>query len=88
MELRPFQRRFLARALSDRVDTSVLSLPRGNGKSTLAAYILERCLTPGDRLFEAGRGVPSRGGVARTGTGTPTGRSGRRFEESSDYRIT
>ena len=54
MELRPFQRRFLAQALSDSVDTSVLSIPRGNGKSTLSAYILERCLTPGDPLFEAG----------------------------------
>ena len=54
MELRPFQRRFLARALSDSVDTSVLSLPRGNGKSTLAVYILQRCLTPGDPLFKAG----------------------------------
>ena len=54
MELRPFQRRFLARALSDHVDTSVLSLPRGNGKSTLSAYILQRCLTPDDQLFEAG----------------------------------
>ena len=54
MELRPFQKTFLTRALSNGVDTSVLSLPRGNGKSTLSAYILERCLTPGDDLFEAG----------------------------------
>ena len=30
------------------------SLPRGEGKSSLAAYILERCLTPGDKLFEVG----------------------------------
>ena len=54
MNLRPFQRKFLAKALSDRVSTAVLSLPRGNGKSTLSAYILERCLTPGDVLFEEG----------------------------------
>lgn len=54
MELRPFQKRFISRALSPSVDTSVLSIPRGNGKSTLSAYILERCLTPGDDLFEAG----------------------------------
>ncbi len=54
MELRPFQRKFIAKALSDSVDTAVLSIPRGNGKSTLSAFILERCLTPGDRLFESG----------------------------------
>ena len=48
IELRPFQRRFLARAFSPGIDTSALSIPRGNGKSTLAAYILARCLTPGD----------------------------------------
>ena len=28
-----------------------MSIPRGNGKSTLAAHILERTLTPGDSLF-------------------------------------
>ena len=54
IDLKPFQRRFLRRALSQSVRTSALSLPRGEGKSTLAAYILERCMTPGDRLFEAG----------------------------------
>ena len=54
MELRPFQKRFLDRALSRSVDTAALSLGRGNGKSSLSAYILERCLTPGDPLFEEG----------------------------------
>ena len=55
IELRPFQRRFLARAFDPGTDTACLSLPRGNGKSTLAAYILARCLTPGDPLHEPGR---------------------------------
>ena len=54
IQLRPFQRRFLARALAPRIDTAALSIPRGNGKSTLSAHILERCLTPTDPLFEAG----------------------------------
>ena len=54
MNLRPFQKKFLSKAFSERVGTSVLSLPRGNGKSTLAAHILERCLSPGDKLFEEG----------------------------------
>ena len=54
MELRPFQKRFLKGALAPGVDVAALSLPRGNGKTWLAAYILERCLTPGDRLCQEG----------------------------------
>ena len=53
-ELRPFQRRFLSRALSPEVDTAALSLPRGNGKSSLAGHLAARLLTPGDELFRAG----------------------------------
>ena len=52
--LRPFQRRFLRRALAPGVDVAALSLPRGNGKSWLAAHVLQRCLTPGDSLFVHG----------------------------------
>ena len=33
---------------------AALSLPRGNGKSWLAAHILTRCLTPTDHLFVLG----------------------------------
>ena len=50
--LRPFQRRFVRAALAPDVDTAALSLPRGNGKSWLAAYLLAKCLTPGDPLFQ------------------------------------
>ena len=53
-DLRPFQRRFLSAALAPRIDTAVLSLPRGNGKTWLAARILTRCLTPGDPLHVPG----------------------------------
>ena len=52
--LRPFQRRFLRRALAPGVQTAALSIPRGNGKSFLAAHILTRCLTPGDPLHQPG----------------------------------
>ena len=52
--LRPFQRRFLRRALAPGVDVGALSLPRGGGKSWLAAHILQRCLTPDDNLFVHG----------------------------------
>ena len=52
--LRPFQRRFLAKALAPGIDTAALSLPRGNGKSWLAAHILTRCLTPTDSLHVSG----------------------------------
>lgn len=51
----PFQRRFLRRALAPDVRLAALSLPRGNGKSSLAAWLLARTLTKGDPLHQAGR---------------------------------
>ena len=54
MNLLPSQRRFLGGALAPGIRTAALSLPRGEGKSTLAAHILERCMTPGDALFVEG----------------------------------
>ena len=54
MNLRPFQKQFIRRALDPGIDTAALSLPRGNGKSWLAAHLLERCLTPEDSLHVAG----------------------------------
>lgn len=44
MILRPFQRQFLRGALSPGVDTAALSIPRGNGKSWLAAFVLTNAL--------------------------------------------
>ena len=41
-------------ALAPGVHLACLSTPRGNGKSRLAAYLVERLLTPGDPLFQAG----------------------------------
>ena len=52
--LRPFQKRFIAEATAPGIDTAALSLPRGNGKSRLAAYLATRVLTPSDELFRAG----------------------------------
>ena len=54
MNLRPFQRRFLRSALKPGLDVAALSIPRGNGKFWLAAYLLTRCLTPTDHLFVQG----------------------------------
>ena len=54
LALRPFQRRFLARALAPGIDTAALCLPRGNDKTTLAAHILARCLSPGDSIHIPG----------------------------------
>ena len=52
----PFQNDFLRRTFAPGVRLSVLSLPRGNGKSTLCgSLILSRCLTPDDELHEPGR---------------------------------
>ena len=54
MDLRPFQRRFIRAATAPGIDTAALSLPRGNGKSALAGYLLTRILDPDDRLFRPG----------------------------------
>ena len=55
MKLRPFQKKFIRNAFRPGVDTGVLSLPRGNGKSFLGSHLLARCLTPGDDLHVAGK---------------------------------
>ena len=54
MILETFQSRFLAAATGPGVHLAALSLPRGNGKSRLAAYLVERILTPSDPLFRPG----------------------------------
>ena len=54
MLLEPFQARFLAAATSPGIHLAALSLPRGNGKSRLAAFLVERLMTPGDSLFRPG----------------------------------
>ena len=51
LKLRPFQRPIVKAVESADWDIVAVSIPRGNGKSTLAAHILERTLTPGDSLF-------------------------------------
>ena len=52
--LRPFQDRFLAAATAPGIDCAALSLPRGNGKSWLAARLAIQVLSPGDALFRSG----------------------------------
>ena len=54
-KLRSFQRDFVKHATAPGVDVGVLSIPRGNGKSWLAAHLLTEALTPGTKLFEAGK---------------------------------
>ena len=54
MKLRPFQRKFIRHATAPGIDTAALSLPRGNGKSALAGYLLARVLDPDDDLFRPG----------------------------------
>ena len=52
--LRPFQRRFVRAATRPGIDTAALSLPRGNGKSWLAGYLVSRVLSADDPLFRPG----------------------------------
>ena len=54
MKLRRFQTDFLDNALKPKVDMACLSMPRGNGKSWLAAHLAARVLDPDDELFRAG----------------------------------
>ena len=54
MNLRPFQKRFIKGATAPGIDTAVLSLPRGNGKTSLAGYLASRILDPADPLFRPG----------------------------------
>lgn len=46
MELRRFQKDFLRHVLRPEIDVGVLSLPRGNGKSTFAGHIASRIMNP------------------------------------------
>ncbi len=57
IDLRPFQRRFLSNLLRPSTRTAVLSMPRGNGKSTLLAHVCRRVMDPGDKLFADGEDV-------------------------------
>ena len=54
MKLRTFQKQFIRAATAPGIDTAALSLPRGNGKSALAGYLVSRILDPADKLFRAG----------------------------------
>ena len=54
IDLLPFQRKFKRRAFAPKTRIACLTLPRGNGKSTLAASFLTECLTPENDLFQAG----------------------------------
>ena len=54
IDLRRFQKPFMRAATSSEYTSANLSIPRGNGKSTLAAHLLTRVLTPSDPLFRAG----------------------------------
>ena len=54
MKLRPFQREFIRHATAPGIDTAALSLPRGNGKSALAGYLVTRIMDPDDPLFVGG----------------------------------
>ena len=55
MKLRNFQKRFIKGAFAPGIDTAVMSLPRGNGKSFLGGDILADCLTPGNPMHQAGK---------------------------------
>ena len=54
LDYRPFQREFLRNATRADIAIAALCLPRGNGKSTLAADLVRRIMSPDDDLFRPG----------------------------------
>ena len=54
IDLRKFQKKFVANAVRKEIETAALSLPRGNGKSALAGHLVSRILSPSDELFRPG----------------------------------
>ena len=53
MELLKFQKQFIDNALRPDVSIATMSLPRGNGKSTLAGWLAARLLDPTDSMFRS-----------------------------------
>ena len=88
-DLRPFQRRFLKAAFSPGIEIAALSLPRGNGKTTLLGYLATRAMTPGDELFVPGsQNVLIAGSIKQSRPGfrlarAALGESNYRFEDSN-----
>ena len=54
LELLPFQRRFLKGALAPGITIAAMSLPSGNGKTTLAGWLAARIMSPDDSMFTPG----------------------------------
>ena len=53
--LQKFQETFIRGAFAKDTELAALSLPRGNGKSSLLGWILANSLTPGGSLFDPSR---------------------------------
>ena len=47
----PFQRRWLSRTFQKHIDTSALSVARGNGKTALAGWLAAQSITPGSKYY-------------------------------------
>ena len=54
MNLRPFQRTFIRRAMDPEILTAALCLSRGNGKSWLSGYLASQILDPESPYFRPG----------------------------------
>ena len=52
--IRPFQKRFIKKLRLPDLLTLALSMPRGNGKSTLGAWLALQTIVPDSPLFRAG----------------------------------
>ena len=55
IKLRQFQRAFIRAVENPKYDTVAISGPRSLGKTFIAAWVLTRCMTPGDVLHQPGK---------------------------------
>ena len=55
IKLRKFQRDFIRAVEDPKYDTVAISGPRSLGKTFIAAWVLTRCMTPGDVLHQPGK---------------------------------
>ena len=54
LNIRNFQRAFIEAAEDSAYSIAAMTIPRGNGKTTLAGYLAARLMTPDDTMFRPG----------------------------------
>ncbi len=88
IEYLPFHKRFLAATFKPDIRIAALSLPRGQGKSTLLADVARRFLTPGDPLHVPGGRCLMYAASMGQSRDTTFGILGQMLANDDDYKVT